>query len=752
MEKSYSPKKFRRKIPKVGRSYEQYQNEKQSFDKSKDINDLVEELMLQKACDKIPGGLADDMEPDDFDQEELNAGIKVEMEHTSDKNIAREIAMDHLTEDPNYYKKLKKIHKSEVIMNDRFNINDFVEEELVKAKKLPEGTKRTYNGRDYIKQGGEWIPVKKVSGTTQKQESPTKKDEKVESYVNKYKSKFGNEGLLSSDAKEWFEGAGLNESQVKQALSSLKKESPVKKEDNPIKKEYSELSKLSRTALESEYQRFHQVSSVEGESKGSLIAGILRAKHGDKRVDEAFSLGKKETETKKEKTQPENKATSSVAKNDVLKVLSAMDLQDGTEDSQKIYGMLDKLVAKKEADISKDDILKVLSAMDLQDSTEDSQKVYSMLNKLLDKKISKSQELIMDIDKEIEQNAELMEKAFSAQIENTKKIIKSLSKEELQNVVSSLNVEQKQLFKSILEDMTKAIEMDKFYSGTKKKVELKNAVAGVDTGSDEDDEKLVLSEAAAHNHQGDATPEGFEGQIIKAKKDVEDKKEDKAKKKLVEAVDEVAEGEAKEAKEEHEKEMHKKDVKKSIEWKSENELLKANTLGRNHHFSVNEYYNQVLANSEEEMEKGRGPDKQKRKTQGSADNSRPVGGSEEDHKYMRSMAYKEYSDKVNSHGSEEKFKEKDPKGHKMITDSIDKYDKLLKKSNDINDLIELNLDESINDVLNKSIEIEDPKFTVKSFSEDDLFTSDELEKAKKCKEDEEKAKTKTKQVPMGVRG
>jgi hypothetical protein len=36
-------------------------------------------------------------------------GVFVELEHTDDPQKAREIAMDHLTEDPNYYIKLKKI-------------------------------------------------------------------------------------------------------------------------------------------------------------------------------------------------------------------------------------------------------------------------------------------------------------------------------------------------------------------------------------------------------------------------------------------------------------------------------------------------------------------------------------------------------------------------------------------------------------------------------------------------------------------
>ncbi len=46
-------------------------------------------------------------------KKELNKGIKVEMEHTDNKQKAKEIAMDHLYEDPNYYTKLKKIETKE---------------------------------------------------------------------------------------------------------------------------------------------------------------------------------------------------------------------------------------------------------------------------------------------------------------------------------------------------------------------------------------------------------------------------------------------------------------------------------------------------------------------------------------------------------------------------------------------------------------------------------------------------------------
>jgi hypothetical protein len=65
-----------------------------------------------RKADKIPGGLADKKKPSDFDKAKLEAGIKVELEHTSDRAIAAEIAMDHLTEDANYYEKLETIEKA----------------------------------------------------------------------------------------------------------------------------------------------------------------------------------------------------------------------------------------------------------------------------------------------------------------------------------------------------------------------------------------------------------------------------------------------------------------------------------------------------------------------------------------------------------------------------------------------------------------------------------------------------------------
>lgn len=69
--------------------------------------------------DVVKGGLADKMTDEDLAkkhgvsvkeiQAQIAKGQKVEMEHTKDKNLATEIARDHVFEDPKYYDKLATI-------------------------------------------------------------------------------------------------------------------------------------------------------------------------------------------------------------------------------------------------------------------------------------------------------------------------------------------------------------------------------------------------------------------------------------------------------------------------------------------------------------------------------------------------------------------------------------------------------------------------------------------------------------------
>ena len=48
---------------------------------------------------------------EEYDQEQLKIGIKIEMEHTSSKEVATNIACNHLDEQPLYYVELKKMEK-----------------------------------------------------------------------------------------------------------------------------------------------------------------------------------------------------------------------------------------------------------------------------------------------------------------------------------------------------------------------------------------------------------------------------------------------------------------------------------------------------------------------------------------------------------------------------------------------------------------------------------------------------------------
>lgn len=68
-------------------------------------------VSAMRGRDMIPGGKADKRRPKDFDPVQLRKGMKVEREHSSDPKIQREIAMDHLTEDPRYYIELEKMEK-----------------------------------------------------------------------------------------------------------------------------------------------------------------------------------------------------------------------------------------------------------------------------------------------------------------------------------------------------------------------------------------------------------------------------------------------------------------------------------------------------------------------------------------------------------------------------------------------------------------------------------------------------------------
>jgi len=98
-------------LEKPKRFWELPKNQKLDKDGSEEYTKVKE--------DKIPGGLAKGMTLSDIAKhhnvsvanikQEFIKGYAVEREHTTDIDVAKEIALDHLYEDPNYYSKLSKI-------------------------------------------------------------------------------------------------------------------------------------------------------------------------------------------------------------------------------------------------------------------------------------------------------------------------------------------------------------------------------------------------------------------------------------------------------------------------------------------------------------------------------------------------------------------------------------------------------------------------------------------------------------------
>jgi hypothetical protein len=91
---------------------------KKNFDKFSP--DMIKYESVNEA-DVVPGGLAKGLSLNDIAEKHgvsvdmmvagFKKGIAVEMEHTTDREVAKEITLDHLFEDPKYYDKLAKVEE-----------------------------------------------------------------------------------------------------------------------------------------------------------------------------------------------------------------------------------------------------------------------------------------------------------------------------------------------------------------------------------------------------------------------------------------------------------------------------------------------------------------------------------------------------------------------------------------------------------------------------------------------------------------
>lgn len=135
--------------------------EKKVIMDNKAFQQLLDNLDLDKAAERLKKvnltGLADkeNVTTKEVDPGQLAMGIKVEMEHTKDKTVAKQIAMDHLTEIPDYYTRLEKMEdeakeamvssiKKTFTVSGHPDIVDRVEKTLAIADKLGKwGSSRT---------------------------------------------------------------------------------------------------------------------------------------------------------------------------------------------------------------------------------------------------------------------------------------------------------------------------------------------------------------------------------------------------------------------------------------------------------------------------------------------------------------------------------------------------------------------------------------------------------------------------------
>jgi len=141
------------------------------------------------------------------------------------------------------------------------------------------------------------------------------------------------------------------------------------------------------------------------------------------------------------------------------------------------------------------------------------------------------------MDKTYLNELETIAKSYISKLNNgemkmeIKDLIKSMTAAELKAKLGSLNEDQKITLKSVLEDMNKAkaVSFDKEADKAKyTNGKIDDTIQQEETASPSDDEVLMKEEAKKQKHQGDNTPEGLEGQVIKSEEAVIDS-EDMAK-------------------------------------------------------------------------------------------------------------------------------------------------------------------------------------------------------------------------------
>ena len=114
-----------------------------------------------KYKDRIKGGVGDEKTPSDFPKKYIEQGMKVEMEHTNDPILAKEIAIDHLTEFPKYYTELAKMEeklKKDMKKKHGKKNNPFLKDQLLDdLKNIGKDIIESSEYSNTVKKNARWI-------------------------------------------------------------------------------------------------------------------------------------------------------------------------------------------------------------------------------------------------------------------------------------------------------------------------------------------------------------------------------------------------------------------------------------------------------------------------------------------------------------------------------------------------------------------------------------------------------------------
>ena len=221
------------KCRKVGAKNWGNKSKKKNEELEADINAIIDEeirIYIGGSKERIPGGLTAKLKGSMEDKhsqiadhhgvsvEEINdqvtKGVKIEMEHTTDEEVAHEIAMDHVYEDPQYYTKLSTIEEAKKELTDK-NLEkvlrdeggasgmdpfkkeiDATEEEIKDALKKMKNVGQHEDG-DYILGDDEEIKI--IESII---------EEEIQLYLENKKKKAGSESSKESNLRDWFKRKG----------------------------------------------------------------------------------------------------------------------------------------------------------------------------------------------------------------------------------------------------------------------------------------------------------------------------------------------------------------------------------------------------------------------------------------------------------------------------------------------------------------------------------------------------------------